>query len=386
VHLPENPVYPAEDQLHLPRRPVQPPPSPPPHPDSHSQHPASHSQHAESSPEHAETPVRPPEPADRLTDDLKTRVLHALLENDELRRERESRSRRIAQLEAERDRLAAQVRALEQDRAAHEDSPAWEELSTLEHGESVWRWLAPRLKELAFTFRTTMRLAPGTLSELIGKLAELAGVSPLAAYAPVFPPRNPEDADRLAPTLGLAAALGAYRGLPREERERLLLVTFFASFFLARPEQTGPFACQLEQRLRALPGVPAVARDEIEKWLELVRPVTRFVTLVVADGREIPDAVAALSAEDGLAGREPLRLFLSAFGVWPRGSWLRLSDGTIAYVAAHTPAGLLVIRSWAQEEGSVRFLPPTPLLVGKGTACQALGPVRFSSPKKGGKG
>jgi hypothetical protein len=180
--------------------------------------------------------------------------------------------------------------------------------------------------------------------------------------------------------MGLLAALAAANDWPREEQERFLLVCFFAVLFPAEAEGAGgdaSFPAQLQRRLRELAGDKEIVSTEIEGYLAFSRPARQFVTYAVAERLAIPDAVASLTADPELAGRAPLAAFVRAFGVWPRGSYLRLSDGSIGCVLAPAQGGVIVIRMLCDQKGVFSFLPPAILVAGPGEDCDVVGPVRF---------
>ena len=309
-----------------------------------------------------------------LSDSLKDRMLNALLEKDELRRVSDGYRESLHRLREERDQLLAQTQSLG---SAGESTDALREFMAIGEGEKVWRQIKPVLDEIIFGVRGNARISPGKVLKIVSQLTTLADKAPLAAYGPVFPPDGEEG--RLAASLGLQSAVAATAGLSPEDTKRYLLVCFFAEIFLSDTQGPGEFAQDLAVRLREFLRDSDGAREKIERDLALSLPVRRFLARVATRSEDVAGAVASLADDVDLAGREPLRLFLRAFGVWPRGSWLRLSDNSIAWVAAPTDGGLVLIRLVKEKSGMLRLVSPVPIVVEKGGENEILGPVRFSS-------
>ncbi len=339
-----------------------------------------------------------------IRDDLKDRVIESLLELDALRRLKAALFAQCGEAEARGDVKDRMIESLLDTRrretpvpseqrgggrdttlphevATHRPPPAvghaaWDggALEALRASETAWEKTRPQVAALVEAFRRELRLAPDLLGAALSTLARTAEASALSAYAAVLPPCGEEAP--LCAALGMSAAMLASQGVRGAELEDALFVALLASLYdidSAEPERQAEFVAQCETALRGLRPTAGPMGEHVRRALAFTRPVRAFVRLVADEGCELPEAIGALVTR---AGGEGVRAFLALFGTCPRGSWVRLTDGTLAQVAAPLDDGLLVVRLLAERDTGLAPVPPTPLRVGQGRLYDVVSPVR----------
>jgi len=328
-------------------------------------------------PEQPEAQPAPPDsekPSEYSENSFLREALRAVAENKELRSAREHLTDKLAQSEARSEKLAAELKRLKERWHLCEPFTA---LSPLRETLTEWQAIEESLAELVFMVRTGAALPTGHVRRALRKVAALADQGPLAAYGPVFPPQK--DSARVEAVLGLCAALACEAGFDPAARSEILFTAFMSELCVpvdGEPHQVEAFCTYLAGVWNAVFPESRTEKEQIEKRLHFVRPVRKLVELV----SEGADPASALNETARLAEKRELRsvsLLRKTLGMWPRGTSLRLSDGTIAQVIGPVPGGILLSVCAIERDGEVLPVPPLPILVREPFGGDVVGVVRL---------
>jgi len=303
--------------------------------------------------------------------DLERRLAAEQRASDERNRELESARLRIRALEE----ALAEARSVER-RALPRTGPDIAFAARLARRRAI-----DKLSATAVEFAKAMRLDCDAIRSAVEDLARVVARAPHESYDPVARPASDEmpgvratNQAAMAMVLesahtsdpgevraaGLIAALDAFvRGSPllgagSSRAQRL--------YDLARTEYFRPLWGEARCPLRE--------PDDVRRRLGGIDAIARFLDEGLGKGTEPPLAVAALFGPDSPVPPEARRAFVEAFSLYPRGSWVELSDGDVGVSIAPQrglPESPVVIRLYRTEAGRLRSRAPSIAVPGRET-------------------
>ncbi|MBN1419735.1 MAG: STAS domain-containing protein [Planctomycetes bacterium] len=323
-------------------------------------------------------------------------ALVRLDESEEARAEFERRlaiERRAAavhrrDLEAAREQIGALEEALAEAKAATRPDAGEGRRSMPRTGPSIAlaaslarRRAIDRLCGVAVRFGKALRLDCDAICGAVEDLARIVARAPHESYDPVARPA-PEEMPgvQAANQTAMAMVLEAAKTRdPAEVRAAGLLAaldTFVRGSSLVgagRTREQRLFDLARTEYFRPLWGdgrCPIRDPDDVRRRLAPIDAIARFLDEGLNKGAEPPLAVAALFAVDSPVLPEARRAFVDVFSLYPRGSWVQLSDGDVGVAIAPQhglPECPVVVRLYRTEGGRLRSRAPSIAVPGRET-------------------
>lgn len=323
-------------------------------------------------------------PADGLDSATKDGLIKTLLKLEALRAENERLQSTLQSVEHRCRQADARVQELENRVARHEDAgehplaAAWDDLAW---GRRAWEALLPCVQQMNRAYQREGRLDPGKLLAVADGLLAMAKRSALAVYGPVLPFQSEDQ--RLPASLGMAAALARSLDLPDDRFRQCMVVCLLAEWYqimAPREGELAQFVSLASDKLDRLDGIGRATAGDIRGFVQWSNPARIFLQGLLQESMEVQAGLKYLVHHQADIGTAPVQRFFRTFGRWPRGSWVRLTNGTMGYVTLPLDAQVGVISMCAATENALRFIPPRLLLAGQGLPLDVIGSVSCPLP------